>query len=127
MEAIKPNNQMKTELEQITEKIFTAKELGDMKELCFYPSEFVEFCDKLGVPSPNEDDIKEDGKYLGVYQDKKGERFTMFISLKIQSIDLCYSCNHKIKRGKELLISNINLPDFLEVKDGKNYNQKKLI
>ena len=34
-----------------------------------------------------------------------------------QSFDMTYSCHHKIKSGRELFISNFELPDFKKFKN----------
>ena len=75
--------------------------------------EFVELAKKFGVVFSLESvNQLNDGDFICKKITEKGNEIFYFLKkVFIQEIDLNYSC-HRIKKGRELLISNFKLPNF---------------
>lgn len=92
-----------------------------MKRINRYISidEFIKLSKKFGVGISREVvNQLDDGEFLCKKITKKGNEIFYFLQKAfIQEVDLNYSCHQKIKKGKELLISNFRLPNFKKFKN----------
>jgi len=76
--------------------------------------QFLRVLNKFNSPKPNIKDIKKlkRGTFLARIINPEKSTITdyFFTDIYIRSFNFPYSCNHNIKKGKELLISNMPLP-----------------